>query len=135
MTVELFHTIIESLALGPGNVMRRDETAKGHKVVWPGEADWFVTGDWLDDAVVTTVPFSPIVRIVAIVAARPSTGAFSRMIRGICKSGLVPVVVCPFPDMEEILKKWGWEHSTEGDGFDSVDCWTPPASFIAERSL
>ena len=92
--------------LGPGEAMRQDERDLGHRIIVPGDEPWLPKADWPDNIVITQAGKE--VRIIAIYAREPGTGAFRRMIDGIKAAGLTPVVVCPFRNMEDILRRWGW---------------------------
>jgi hypothetical protein len=88
-------------------IMRDEERAKGHTVIIPGDRPWFAAEDWRPTDVVSIDGEE--VRIIAIIANNPGSGAFSRMISGIKADGFKPVVLFPFTQMENILSRWGWK--------------------------
>jgi hypothetical protein len=77
-------------------IMRREEQANGYTLLTFGSRPWLNAQDWMDNAVVSVDGRS--VRIVLIAARQPSKGTFSRMITGIIKDRLKPVVVNPSVD-------------------------------------
>lgn len=106
--------------------LRTQEVAKGHRIMPPGSVSWFPAADWHENDCISVTKDGE-VRIVAVYAQRPGSGAFRRLIDGITLAGLVPVVVCPFPVMELILTNWGWRQSHVGDSFETrEDQWRPP---------
>jgi hypothetical protein len=124
-TIEQIHdTILNAMMNGSGNVMRQGEIDKGRKLVAVGDCPWIPASDWFHDAVVSL--HRDRVRIVAVHALNQGSGAFSRMITGIVKAGLHPVVIAPFDDMQQILERWGWHHRIVGTAFeDRYDEWWP----------
>lgn len=97
----------------PVREMLRSEIAMGFAPVPVGSVDWLPWADWHPRDVVSTDGVE--VRIVAIMARQPGTGAFRRLIAGIEAAGLRPVIVCPLPDMREIMARWGWVTIRIGD--------------------
>ncbi len=120
----LTETVDRLLRIGPVAAMREDEEAAGFTLLTPGDRPWFLRVDWPDNAIVSTDGKS--VRIVAIIAQRPGTGAFRRMVDGIRADGLTPIVVEPIgTTMPAILKRWGWKRKRVGRGFQAHDTWQP----------
>lgn len=105
----------------PVRAMLKEEIARGYVPVPVGSVDWLPTADWHPRDVVSSDGVE--VRIVAIAARNPGTGAFRRLIAGIEAAGMRPVVVCPLTDMEEIMRHWGWATVRIGG---EVQC-RPPA--------
>lgn len=104
-------------------IMRQDERDAGYTVVLPGEQPWFSADDWRGTDVVSMNGKE--VRIVAILAERPGTGAFRRMVDGIVAAGLVPTVIEPFDQMQSILRLWGWRGRVQGTGINRQSVWRP----------
>ncbi len=109
---------LDELSALAGRSLIRDELATGRKLLSLGaDPIWVCPSDW------DTSP-SPIItyddnecRIVAVVAAHPGSGAFSRLVDAIRKSNRVPVVVEPMGyAMPSILARWGWLKSVGPDG-------------------
>jgi hypothetical protein len=66
------------------------------------------------------------VRIVAIWARHPGTGAFGRLLASIGAAGLRPVVVAPIGDvMPALMTRWKWKRTIVGAGFDGSEEWRP----------
>jgi hypothetical protein len=130
---EIMDALREAIEFGPGEAMRRNEIAKGGTLVPTGSVDWLPHTDWIEDMVVSRVGDD--VRIVAIQAKEPGSGAFSRLITALAKRGLRPIVVCPFSHMEEILRRWKWRRKDVGIGFDDrEDQWTPRSTWLKKRA-
>ena len=111
--------ITRLIRIGPVAAMREDEILAGNTIICPGMVDWFSSLDWPEDVVVSQR--LDVVRIIAIKATRPGSGAFSRMITGIAAARLMPVVVEPMFDMPLILKQWGWSGRIFGTGVDKEE--------------
>lgn len=111
-------------------MMKDDEQRIGFRPV--ESAEWLNAADWHDGFVISFN--KPTVRIVAIMARAPGTGAFSRLIDGIVLAGLTPVVVAPMMLMPSILKRWGWKEQIRGSGLDREDSWRPTKEWIANRA-
>jgi len=105
--------------------MRMDELERGHVIIQPGTVPWLPVEEGHDTDCVSIADGE--VRLVAIWAKYPGTGAFRRLVEGILDCGLVPVVVAPLDHMVAILVAWGWQHSYVGNSFeDWEDQWRPP---------
>lgn len=129
---QVIDTIMRAIADGPGNCMRDAEAERGNVVLRPGDVAWLSPKDWPDDIVVSQRGDE--IRIVALCAKHPHSGSFSRLVRGIGSHGLVPVVVCPFAQMEDILKRWGWKKQIVGSTFkDREELWRPTAKWLKEH--
>lgn len=118
--------------IGPVEAMREDERAAGNAIILPGMVDWLPALDWPEDIVVATR--GRFVRIIAIKAKHPGTGAFSRMITGIAVAGRIPIIVEPMFDMPDILKRWGWSRRIVGSGFEKEEQWQPSRAWLAARA-
>ena len=105
-------------------MMRDDERAAGRKVVVPGEAVWLSAEDWHPTVVVSVDGRD--VRLVAILALRPGSGALTRTVAGIRSAGLRPVIVEPTREMRATCQRWGWRMERHGKGFLSEERWVPP---------
>lgn len=116
-------TLARMFLVGPGEAMRQDERDAGHTIIRAGDVPWLPREDWPDDLVIARD--GKVVRIVAIWARRPGTGAFSRMIDGIVAEGSFPAVVAPFQAMQNILDAWGWRCADE--------TWFPTREWVERR--
>jgi hypothetical protein len=116
----------------PSQAMREDEVAMGFEPIYPGERPWLPAEDWSPRDVVSIR--STTIRIVAILAKRPGTGAFSRLITAIAKAGMTPIVVEPMFDMPNILKRWGWTSQIIGAGSQRQEIWSPSAAWLEKRA-
>lgn len=122
MNTEVIEQLLSQLQTKPiHEIMRQNERDAGYEPVLPGTAPWFSARDWRPTDVVSTD--GKIVRIVAICARKPGSGAFRRMVNGIVAAGLEPVVIEPFPVMEAILTRWGWAGKLVGSGIDRYEEW------------
>ena len=111
-------------------LLRKGEEHKGHFVIRPGQKDWLPADDWDETSVVSQDGKE--VRLVAILAKRSSNGAFKRLLGAIKEAGLKPVVVCPMPDIEIMLRAFGWryqQHRPAGDALLEEEHWRPPDNF------
>lgn len=101
----------------------RHEVQAGYRIVRVGEAPWLPVEDWDEDSIVSTNDFR--VRLVAIVAKHPGEGALRRLIKAIQREGMVPVVVEPFHDLAQILRRWKWKSRVVGRGNAMHRIWHP----------
>lgn len=109
-------------------IMRANEREAGFSVVVPGERSWLSADDWHPTVVVSTAGKE--VRLVAILANRPGSGALRRTVKSIMDAGLVPVVVEPTREMRETMRRWKWKVRHVGHGFmDREEQWRPRKSF------
>lgn len=116
--------LIDRMAAKPiHEIMRDDERERGHRIVVPGEVAWLPADDWHHTVVVSIAGDK--VRLIAILANRPGTGAFRRLVSAINEAGLMPVVIAPSYEMRATLKRWGWKGRTSGYGLDSEERWAP----------
>lgn len=120
------------LRIGPVEAMREDERAAGFRVVLPGDEPWLPSLDWHDDVTVSTD--GKIVRIIAIRARKENDGAFSRLVTGIIRAGLTPVVIEPMLSMPGIMARWKWERREFGEGFTREEQWWPTTEWMARRA-
>lgn len=130
--MDLNHAMERLLRIGPTEAMRQDEIAAGARVVVPGEIEWLSANDWPSRIVVSIA--GDHVRIIAIDAIKPGHGAFSRMITGICKAGLIPIIVEPMGNMAAILQRWGWSGKVTGIGWTCEETWRPPTGWAQARA-
>lgn len=111
------------------SIMLAGEEDEGRKGVWPHHKrvpPWFIPEDWVSWPVLSYSKTE--LHIVAVHSARK--GALRRLIDGAANAGLAPVIVCPLgPAMFAILRKWGWQETIVGEGWDRREEWrpTPPA--------
>ncbi|WP_263353340.1 hypothetical protein [Acidicapsa acidisoli] len=134
MTIgELIAAVEHAMDKGAYACLCEGEARKGYVAVTPGSVPWLPSGDWPDDIVITQKGRE--VRIVAIYAKEPCNGAFSRMINGILKAGLRPVVVEPMGGMNDIMRAWNWRCREVGSTFDDHERhWFPQRKWIEHRT-
>lgn len=107
-------------------VLRDHEIEQGYWPVPVGSVPWLPAEDWNEHDVVAM--HGDEVRIVAIAARKPYSGAFKRLLAGIAAAGLKPVVVMPLEEMTEILTKWGWRGRHVGHDYATFETqWRPPS--------
>lgn len=116
-------TNIEAFLPTGGAWLIRNERQQGYKIVRPGEASWLPLSDWDLSSIVSTNGFR--VRLVALCARNPGTGAFTRLIEATKREGMVPVVVEPFNDLAQVLKRWKWKSRLIGRGKYVHRVWYP----------
>jgi hypothetical protein len=105
------------------DILRGYEREAGRRIVLPGDEPWLPAEDW--DPTITVSVDGTKVRLVAILAKRPGTGAFRRLISGIEQAGLTPCMVDPIRSMQETLTRWGWKPRRYGYGIECETQWTP----------
>jgi hypothetical protein len=105
------------------DIMRRDERAKGYRLVLPGWEPWLSASDWHETNVVSVD--GERVRLVAIWAKNPGRGAFRRLVAAIQAAGLKPCVFSPHDEFAATLKRWGWKEKRRGYGMDHEEWWEP----------
>lgn len=105
------------------DIMRGYERKAGYRVVVPGDEPWLPAEDW--DETITVSVDGHKVRLVVILAKRPGTGAFKRLVAGIEKAGLTPCIIEPSREMQATLTRWGWKPRRYGYGLESETQWTP----------
>lgn len=104
-------------------MIRADEVAAGHRVVLPGEEPWFNADEWSPDCAVSIDRRR--VRLILIVAKRPGTGAFPRLVARILASGLKPMVLAPTREFQNTLIRMGWRRKDFGYGLNHEERWEP----------
>jgi len=110
-------------------LMQNDERSMGYRIVEAGDVSWYPKADWRTPSCVSIG--GGFVRLVAIMARKPRTGALRRLVTNVQALGLKPVVVCPIgQDMLAILKHWGWRRTqslrvTPTGATEYVEEWTP----------
>ena len=109
------------------DIMRANERAAGYRVVVPGDEPWLSAADW--HSTITVSVDRHIVRLVAILANNPGSGAFRRTVRSIIAAGLTPCVIEPTHEMRTTLKRWNWKCKRKGCGLNSEEQWMPRKSF------
>jgi len=111
---QLAATVQEVFEKGAANVMREAEEAMGNTLIKPDDYPWFPSNDWEAEWCVVSMKGNH-VRLVAVASRKMGVGAFSNLITGICKAGLVPVVICPMRQMLELMEIWGWHKKRADD--------------------
>jgi len=123
---------IERIAkIGPAAAMREDEHALGFSPVRPGEVSWLSAEDWQNDIVISQRYRE--VRIVAIKAKKPGSGALRRLIAALADANLLPIIVEPMLEMPAILERWRWTGEVIGEGFNKQEIWRPSAKWLRSR--
>ena len=122
--MSLLHRLVAQRAMGLDMtaIMRSDEIKAGRRIVKPGDEPWLPLEDWHPGVVVSME--GDTVRLIAIRARNPGTGAFRRLIAGIEAAGLRHCVLEPVPAMEATLKRWGWKSRRHGMGVNAEERWT-----------
>lgn len=104
-------------------VMREDEEDAGYTTVLPGSEPWLSADDWDESIVVSRSKKE--VRLIALMAKHPGSGAFTRTVNGIIDAGLIPVILAPVRDMRETVKRWNWAPRHVGSGWNHEEQWRP----------
>lgn len=129
---EIDEIIRRCLVNGPEYELREAELSMGNSLIEIGEVAWLPADDWMS-AVVSRRGKE--IRIVAIWAKFQGTGAFKRMIAGILSEGLRPIVVCPFDEMTQIMRHWGWSCQIVGRGLQREERWMPKKKCVPARTV
>jgi hypothetical protein len=121
---DLLTRIEEALSGPPFPVMARERFAKlGYRLVEPGERPWFSRQAWEPDSFLARKRHE--LMIVLLVARRPGTGAFTRLLAALDRKGWRVRVVAPLgPVLPDMLLRRGFlpEIVDLGDG-DETDVW------------
>lgn len=102
--------LIEDVLSGkaaPDQAIVDHETARGFRVVRPGDEPWFPAADWKPVSVASVD--GDTARLVLLDAIRPGTGALTLCLALIAKHGLKPAVIAPTPELADALLRRGWE--------------------------
>jgi len=101
-----------------------DETARGFKVVRPGQADWLPASDWRGASVASLD--GDTVRLVLIHSHESGKGAMTRTLAAIVVAGLHPSVLEPTPELAATLRRRGWRGRVKNlPNGDHESVWTP----------
>jgi hypothetical protein len=98
-------TLRSALALSPsefGDQRKAAELALGYSII--AQARWLDPGEWTKECIVTQDDRR--IRLVALQARCPHTGAFTRLIENIIMERHVPVIVAP----DVMLTEWCRRH-------------------------
>jgi len=87
------------------------------------EAEWLNWEDWESDTIITQDGQN--VRLVIMTARNPGHGALTRLVDGIERAGLVPVLVEPTDRLKEWCRKRGWRARMIGRGKDRHSVFYP----------
>lgn len=85
--------------------------------------------EWSPDSVISFVnaPDLPIfVRLMLIIAEKPGTGAFTRLVANMARVDLVPLVIDPTDEFYAMLHRRGWRELLIGETFEERECWMVP---------
>ena len=104
-----------------GEKLRANEVKMGFSVIT--EARWLSDDDWDRWTIVTQDKNR--IRLVALSARKPGTGAFGRLIDKIMREGLIPVVVEPNPRLEDWCKRHWYRKRNCGQGELRHKIWYP----------
>lgn len=92
------------------------ETARGFKLVRPGDAPWFRAAEWRAASVASINGMY--VRLVLLHAFNESKGSLTRTIEGIKAAGLIPQVIDPTRELAAALTRRGWKPRECGTTFE-----------------
>lgn len=112
---------------GPGGVLEDGEIARGATIIpWGATEPFdFSKRDWKRGVISLK---DGEVRIIAVEARTPRSGALKRLVKSIQDAGLKPVIAAAMFEMPAILTRWGWVKTVENDGdWGKIDLWRPPA--------
>jgi hypothetical protein len=101
------------------NLMRGEEE-QGHILI--ERAEWLNPDDW--NKFIISQDGNRI-RLILLDAKVPGNGAFTRLIEGIKKAGLVPVVCEPLGRLTEWCRKHGYRPRKIGKGEHRHEVWYP----------
>lgn len=108
----------------PVAAITQAETARGYRVIRPGDAPWLPAADW-KPASVASIDGST-VRLVLLDAIEPGTGALTRCLAMIALHGLTPAVIDPTRELAATLTRRGWTGRQVGSTFeDRETVWRP----------
>lgn len=100
------------------------ETARGFKVVRPGDAPWFRAADWRAASVASIN--GVYARLVLLHAFESGKGAMTRTIESIKAAQLIPAVIDPTRELAATLTRRGWKSRHEGSTFEDMETvWRP----------
>jgi hypothetical protein len=99
--------------------IRKLESDYGYKLI--DEAPWLNRNEW--EEIVVSTDKEGRIRLVLLDAKEPKTGAFTRLLEGIYKAGLTPVIVEPIGFLEEWCRQHGWRSRRLRHGSDQQKVW------------
>jgi hypothetical protein len=111
----------------------QNEIMAGYRIVRPGEVDWLSLDDWHPMTIVSMN--AERVRLVALQAQHPGHGALKRLIAEIIANGSQPVIVEPFEDLEETLRRWGWKQRRIGTAQHRQTVWYPDEQHPSQSTV
>lgn len=88
------------------------ETARGFKVIRPGDAPWFSAVDWRADSVASIN--GVYARLVLLHAFESGRGAMTRTVENAKANGLIPVILDPTRELAATLRRRGWKPRDAG---------------------
>lgn len=110
---------------GPGGVLEDGEIQRGATLIpWGATTPFeFPKRDWKRGVISLK---EGTVRIVAIEARQPRSGALKRLIRSIVEAGFKVEIAAAMFEMPAILERWGWVKTSEADpDWGKIDIWRP----------
>jgi hypothetical protein len=109
-----------------GQRMIDAERLQGHRIV--KQAPWFNPDDWDPHTIISQDRRR--IRLVALQAKEPGTGAFTRLVAAILAADLIPVVVEPNGRLVDWCLRHEFRSKRIGTGFKHV-VWFPRRFFSA----
>lgn len=104
-----------------GADIRQCELDQGFTLVT--EAKWFLIDDWSERTIISQD--GKRIRLVALEARRPGSGAFTRLIGLIFAAGLTPVLVEPNDMLTSWCHRHNFRHKRVGQGKHRANIWYP----------
>lgn len=104
-----------------GDEMRADEIRQGFSIV--SDAQWLDWNEW--DAATIISQDTKRVRLVALQAKQQGKGAFTRLVNGIFRAGLVPVLVEPNQTLIDWCHRHDFRRRMIGRGQFRHEVWYP----------
>jgi len=123
ISAELLMEIEAMAASSPEQRLFAIERGMGFEIVRPGDMPWLSTSRWHPATIVSIKGRR--VRLVALMAAKPGSGALLQLISDLTAAGLEPVIVEPSDQLAATLVRWGWKRRQIGKGFKSQEIWYP----------
>lgn len=108
----------------PVTAIVEGETARGFKVIRPGDVPWFRAVNWRCASVASIK--GKRVRLVLLHAFEEGQGSLTNTLTAIAAAGLKPAIIDPTRELAATLTRRGWKMRIEGTDFeDREEVWTP----------
>ncbi len=128
MSHAALNTLLARLLSGgydPVAAIVEDETARGFKVIRPGDAPWFRATDWRAASVASID--GKVARLILLHAFESGKGAMTRTIAAVEAAGLRPAILEPTAELATTLQRRKWKSRTVHlPGNDHEVVWSPP---------